>query len=131
MSQGRSYRDLTAWQKSMLLVREVYLCTRQFPVNENYGLISQLRRSAVSVPSNIAEGQGRLSSGEFKQFLGHARGSLMELETQILIARDLNYMNQEQATTLLQHTAETGRVLNGLLSSLPSYKKLTTPESTS
>ena len=112
----------------MLLVREVYVCTREFPANESYGLIAQLRRSAVSVPSNIAEGQGRLSSGEFRQFLGHARGSLMELETQILIARDLNYMTHQQAATLLQHTAEIGRILNGLLSSLSGSKKLTAPE---
>jgi four helix bundle protein len=124
MPAVRSYRDLTAWQKSMLLVREVYLCTRDFPSHETYGLRAQLRRCAVSVPSNIAEGQGRRSTGEFKQFLGHARGSLMEVETQILMARDLGYINSEQTATLLQVAAEAGRLLNGLFSSLPNSRKI-------
>ena len=80
----RSYRDLIAWQKSMALVTAVYTCTREFPKSELYGLAAQLRRAAVSVPSNIAEGQGRLSTGEFKQFLGYARGSLLEVELRYL-----------------------------------------------
>ena len=108
----------------MLLVRRIYLGTRDFPPNENYGLVSQLRRSAVSVPSNIAEGQGRLSSGEFRQFLSHARGSLMETETQVLIARDLGYLTVEQATTLLECAAEAGRLINGLHSSLPQKRRV-------
>jgi four helix bundle protein len=114
----RSYRDLVVWQKSMFLVKEVYRCTEAFPRTEMFGLVTQLRRAAVSVPSNIAEGQGRLSTGEFKQFLGHARGSLLELETQILIAQDLGYLPVDQIHKLLQRAAETGRVLNGLLGSL-------------
>jgi len=85
-------------------------------------LTSQLRRAAVSVPSNIAEGQARLSTGEFKQFLGNARGSLMEVETQILIARDLGYLDQDQSDCLLSAAAEVGRILNGLLASLPNRK---------
>jgi four helix bundle protein len=84
-----SNRDLVVWKKSMTLVLDVYRCTQAFPRIETYGVTSQLRRAAVSVPSNIAEGQARLSTGEFKQFLGNPEGSLMELETQILIARDL------------------------------------------
>jgi len=88
MPAVQSYRDLVVWQKSMALVREVYRYIQSFPKAEASGLTTQLRRAAVSVPSNIAEGQGRLSTGEFKQFLGHARGSLLELETQILIAQD-------------------------------------------
>ena len=85
-------------------------------------LVSQLRRAAVSVPSNIAEGQARLSTGEFKQFLGNARGSLMEVETQILIARELGYLEHDESENLLARAAEVGRILNGLLSALPSHK---------
>ena len=84
--------------------------------------MSQLRRAAVSVPSNLAEGQARLSTGEFRQFLGNARGSLVEVETQILIARDLGYLEEEATEELLSAAAEVGRILNGLLASLPSRK---------
>jgi|SRR5580704_3979635 four helix bundle protein len=114
----RSYRDLVVWKKSMGLVLNVYRCTQAFPRIETYGLTSQLRRAAVSVPSNIAEGQARLSTGEFRQFLGNARRSLMEVETRILIARDLGYLDQNQSDSLLSATAEVGRILNGLLASL-------------
>jgi four helix bundle protein len=89
---GQSYRDLVAWNKAMELVMEVYRLTQGFPKEEIFGLMSQLRRSAVSIPSNIAEGQGRLSKGEFRNFLGNARGSLSELETQVLIAEKLNFL---------------------------------------
>jgi four helix bundle protein len=118
----QSYRDLIVWKKSMAFVLDVYRCTQAFPKIETYGLTSQLRRAAVSVPSNIAEGQATLSTGEFKQFLGSARGSLMEVETQILIARDLGYLYQNQSDYLLSAAAEVGRILNGLLASLPSRK---------
>jgi len=97
-----------------------YRCTQAFPKSETYGLTSQLRRAAVSVPSNIAEGQARLSTGGFKQVLGNARGSLAEVETQILIARELGYMDQNQGHCLLGDAAEVGRILNGLLASLSS-----------
>src|SRR5580698_6420591 len=113
----QSYRDLVVWKKSMALVLEVYRCTQTFPKTETYGLTSQLRRAAVSIPSNIAEGQARLSTGEFKQFLGNARGSLMEVETQILIARDLSYLENHRSETLLASAREVGRILNGLLAS--------------
>lgn len=85
------------WQKAMLLVTKVYLCSQSFPKTEIYGLTAQLRRAAVSIPSNIAEGQGRTSTGEFKQFLGHARGSLLEVETQLQIAASLEYLSSESA----------------------------------
>jgi four helix bundle protein len=111
MSTVQSYRELIVWRKSMALVKDVYLRTQGFPKSELYGLTSQLRRAAVSVPSNIAEGQGRLSKGEFKQFLGHARGSLLELETQILIAQQLGYLPIEQMQNLLDRAAEAGRIL--------------------
>src|SRR5208282_3996521 len=107
----QSYRDLIVWKKSMAFVLDVYRFTQAFPKIETYGLISQLRRAAVSVPSIIAEGQARVSTGEFKQFLGNARGSLMEVETQILIARDLGYLERCESERLLGVTAEAGRIL--------------------
>jgi four helix bundle protein len=115
----QSYRDLVVWKKSMALVLNVYRCTQAFPKIETYGLTSQLRRAVISVPSNIAEGQARLSTGEFRQFLGNARGSLMEVETQILVARDLGYLEENQSDSLLSAAAEVGRIINGLLASLP------------
>jgi four helix bundle protein len=111
----RSYRDLIAWQKAIELVTEIYRATQSFPDSERFGLTSQLRRAAVSVPSNIAEGHVRQSTGEFKQFLGHARGSLLEGETQIFIARNLGYFSQERSTNLIKRTEEAGRILNGLI----------------
>jgi four helix bundle protein len=93
----QSYRDLIAWQKAIELVTEIYRATQGFPDRERFGLTSQLRRAAVSVPSNVAEGQGRRSTGEFKQFLGHARGSLLEVETQIFIANNLGYFRKNKA----------------------------------
>ena len=112
----QSYKDLKAWQKGMKLVVEVYRITQNFPRHEIYGLTSQLRRAAVSVPSNIAEGKGRYSDREFIQFLRHARGSLLEIETQVLIAQELEYIQQEQTSRVLDLTAETGKIVNGLIS---------------
>jgi four helix bundle protein len=106
----------------MAFVLNIYRCTQAFPKIETYGLTSQLRRAAVSIPSNIAEGQARLSTGEFRQFLGNARGSLTEVETQIFIARDLGYLEQDESDLLLNDAAEVGRILNGLLASLSSRK---------
>jgi four helix bundle protein len=102
----------------MELVTRIYRGTQSFPHGERFGLVSQLRRSAVSIPSNVAEGQGRLSKGEFRQFLGQARGSLLELETQIVIAGNLGYFEQQQSEDLLNRSAELGRMLNGLIQSL-------------
>jgi four helix bundle protein len=113
-----SYRDLILWQKSVALVTDVYRLTRTFPKDEVYGLTSQIRRAGVSIPANIAEGQGRLSTGEFKQFLGHARGSMFELESHTLIARNLNYLSEESARSVVERIHELGRLLNGLLKSL-------------
>ena len=118
----QSYRDLVAWQKAMDLVAAVYCCTQTFPKAETYGLVSQLRRAAVSVPSNIAEGHARQSTGEFRQFLGHARGSLVEIETQVLIAQRLGYVDSTRSVQLLERTAEIGKVLSGLLRALPSRR---------
>jgi four helix bundle protein len=116
----QSYRDLIVWKKAMPFVLAIDRSTEGVPKTETYGLTSQFRRAAVSVPSNIAEGQGRRSTEEFKQFLGNARGSLMEVETQILIARELGYLKQPDAENLLSVAAKVGRILNGLLASLPN-----------
>ncbi|HTM42013.1 MAG TPA: four helix bundle protein [Terriglobales bacterium] len=115
---GQSYKDLIAWQRAMDFVAAVYSATKHFPKDELYCLTSQLLRAALSIPSNIAEGQGRLTAGEFRQFLGHARGSLLEAETQIEVARKLNYLTANEADNLLRTSAEVGRVLNGLLASI-------------
>ena len=115
---GESYRELVAWRKAMQLVKEIYDVTRAFPREELYGLTSQLRRAAVSVPSNIAEGQARFSQREFFHFLSHARGSLVEVETQILIAEDLAYLSAVRANAVLMASAELDRILNGLIASV-------------
>ncbi|MGB9257659.1 MAG: four helix bundle protein [Candidatus Korobacteraceae bacterium] len=123
----QSYKELVVWQKSMNLVSEIYEVTRSFPREEIYGLTSQMRRSAVSVPSNIAEGQGRASKGEFIQFLCHARGSLFELETQIILAAKFDYVSREGSERLLAQLTEVARILNELLTSLrPPNRKLST-----
>jgi len=115
---AQSYKELVAWKKAMELVTEIYRTTERFPKEEIYGLTSQLRRAAISVPCHIAEGQGRLTKGEFQQFLGYVRGSLLEVETQILIAGNLGYLKEHQVNSLLELSAEIGRILNGLLASI-------------
>jgi len=114
----RSYRELFAWKRAIDLVTEIYRVTQSFPKDELYGLTSQLRRAAVSIPSNIAEGQGRLTKGEFRQFLGHARGSVFELESQILIAQNLGYLTDGRGASLIEDVHEIGRIVNGLLKAL-------------
>ena len=114
----RSYSDLIAWQKAVKLVTEIFRVSKRFPSEELFGLTSQLRRAAISIPSNIAEGQGRLGRKEFLHFLGNARGSLGEVETQIIIARNLDYLSEAEMNDILELSAEVGRILNGLLSSL-------------
>lgn len=111
----RGHRDLIAWQKAMSLVTEVYSVTRSFPKDELYGLVSQLRRAAVSVASNLAEGYGRNSRNEFHHFVGQARGSLAEVETHE-IARNLEYVGAETSSQLLAKVDEVGRLLTGLRS---------------
>ncbi len=113
-----SYKELVVWQKSMALVTEVYAATAKFPREELFGLASQLRRSAVSVPSNIAEGKGHRSDREFAHFLFHARGSLLELQTQILIAQELQYLPEGRGQQMRELASEVGRALNALINSL-------------
>jgi four helix bundle protein len=114
----RHYRDLIAWQKAMVLVRAVYLLSETYPSSERFGLTQQMRRSAVSVPSNIAEGHGRLSDRYLRNFLGTARGSLFELETQVLLAIDLGFSKPDDARVVLAQATEVARILNGLLKTL-------------
>jgi four helix bundle protein len=117
MSQ-KSYKDLIAWQKGMELVSLIYDATERFPAHEQFGLRSQLRRAAVSVPSNVAEGKAHYSNRDFVRFLRHARGSLAEIETQVLIAQQRRYLTAETATNLSQKIDELGRILSGLINSL-------------
>lgn len=112
------YQDLVVWQRAMDVAADAYAITRSFPQDEKFGLSSQIRRAAVSVPSNIAEGQGRLTKGEFKNFLGQARGSLYELETQVLLAVRLGYTTESGTSRLFDLASEVNRLLNGLISSL-------------
>jgi four helix bundle protein len=111
---GQSYRDLIAWQKAMDFVMDVYRTSKAFPREEFYGLASQLRRAAVGVPTNIAEGQARYSANEFHYFLGRARGSLVEVETQLMIAQNLAYFSPEDGKQLFDKASELGKILNGL-----------------
>ncbi len=115
-----AYQGLIAWQKATQLALEVYRCTRTFPRDELYGLTSQMRRAAVSVASNIAEGKGRYSRKEFVQFLYRARGSLLELQTQLFIARELDYLESTASQRLKDKSDELGRILNGLTTSVRS-----------
>jgi four helix bundle protein len=110
------------WQKAKALAAEIYRATEPFPKCELYGLTSQLRRAAVSVASNIAEGQGRMTLGEFEHFLGVSRGSLLELETQLAIAVDLKYLSGEDFNKLEVHSCEVRHLLNGLINSLRGQK---------
>ena len=114
----RHYSDLIAWQKSMDLVVLVYRATERFPSIERFGLSNQLRRAAVSVPSNIAEGQGRYTTRDFLRFLSIAYGSLQEVETQLVIAIRLGYLDEASRPSLFDQTREVARPINGLKNSL-------------
>ena len=112
-----AYQDLIAWRKATQLALDIYRSTRNFPKDELYGLTSQMRRAAVSIASNIAEGKGRYSGKEFVQFLYRSRGSVLELETQLFIARELHYLEPVVSRNLQSRTEELGRILNGLTKS--------------
>jgi four helix bundle protein len=113
----QSFRDLVVWQRAMQLTVAVYRLTQDFPSEELYGLTSQIRRSAVSIPSNIAEGQGRSTAGEFRQFLGIARGSTCEIQTQLEIARALNFGNPKLIDEAEALSDEVRKMLFGILGS--------------
>ena len=112
------YRELKVWRLAMELAEEIYKLCTEFTKHEIYGLTSQLQRAAVSVPSNIAEGQARNSSKELNQFLGIARGSLAELETQIMLAQRLGYLTTEKMNPALEKAEEIGKMLKGLQKSI-------------
>lgn len=113
-----AYSDLLVWQKAMDLVVEVYRLCQTFPPAERYGLISQMQRAAVSIPSNIAEGQARQSNGAFQNHLSIATGSLAELETQLILSQRLGFCSEQVCRPILSHTDQIGRMLTGLKSSL-------------
>jgi four helix bundle protein len=116
--KSRSYRDLEVWKLSLNLVEEIYKATAQFPASENYGLSQQIRRAAVSIPSNIAEGQFRNSPKEFKQFLSIALGSSAELETQLIIANKVNYLSMEVFNAVINTLEIIMKMLKKLSNSL-------------
>ena len=116
----RSYRDLKVWQRAMDLTVRTYEITRRFPAEEKYGLVSQMRRAAASVPANIAEGQARRSTNEFLQMLGIARGSLAELATFVTLSNRLELIQSETGDSLLEECAEIHRMMNGLMRALSS-----------
>ncbi|MDQ1155260.1 four helix bundle protein [Brevundimonas sp. SORGH_AS_0993] len=119
----RHYRDLLVWQKALTWVELVYADSRSWPSDERFGLISQVRRAAVSVPSNIAEGCARRSTPEFLRFLSIARGSLAEVETQLILAQRLAYIEEAALTRLLEAADEISRMLSGLISKLEERTK--------
>lgn len=114
----QSYQELVVWQKAMDLVESVYKATRGFPRDEIYSLTSQIRRAAVSIPSNIAEGQGRSTTRDFLHFLSIAQGSVKEVETQVLIAERLEYVTKQATSALVEQTQQVGRLLSGRINSL-------------
>lgn len=120
----KSHRDLIVWQKAMDLTVMIYHASEAFPRKETYGLTSQLRRASASIPANIAEGQGRRLAGEFQQFLGNARGSLLELDTHLELALRLGYLTKQQHVAIQTRVDEVGRLLNGLLRSLRSKSSI-------
>jgi len=113
-AKAEGYRDLLVWRKGIDLVKEIYRLTRPFPTDERFGLVSQMRRAAVSVPSNIAEGQARRTTGEFVQFVSQAEGSLAELDTQLIIAAELGYAKSAQVSPAMDLVSELKRMLNAL-----------------
>ncbi len=113
-----SYKDLLVWQRGMDLVVRVYGVTAKLPTSEQFGLVAQMRRSAVSVPSNIAEGYGRQATGEYRHHLSFSRGSLLELETQLLLCRRLNYLSEPGTDAILGDITEINKMLGSLISKL-------------
>ena len=115
-TKPKHYKQLLVWQKGMALAKEIYRLTAKFPSDERFGLVAQMRRAAVSVPSNIAEGQARQSTKEFLQFLSHASGSLAEVETQLLLSIDLGYCKKED-------TAVAAGLIEELQKMLPALRR--------
>ncbi len=115
---AQSFEDLTVWQRAMEMTVQIYSLTSTFPDGERYGLTSQMRRAAVSVASNIAEGRGRMSQGEFRQFLGTAQGSNFEVQTQLEVSRRLGFGKESSLQTAKKLSVETGKMLSALIATL-------------
>jgi four helix bundle protein len=115
---GQSFKDLVVWQRSIDLTESIYKLTSKFPEAERFGLTNQMRRASVSAANNISEGYGRATKGEYVQFLGHARGSCSELETQLVIAKRLGFGNPENLENADSLCNEVGRMLGGLMKSI-------------
>jgi four helix bundle protein len=120
-----SYRNLIVWQKSVALVTDIYTLTKSFPQEEKFGIVSQLNRASVSIPSNIAEGWGRESSKNYLQFLRISRGSLMEKETLLEISKNLNYINDSEFKVISDNIEEVSKILQGLIKSIQQKIKIT------
>jgi four helix bundle protein len=114
----KTHKDLEVWQRSIVFVTNIYKITNAFPVEEKFGLCSQLRRAAVSIPSNIAEGAARNGKPEFKQFLYIALASAAEIETQLFIAKNLNFILEEEKSTLISELNSISKMIQGLIKSL-------------
>ena len=121
----RTYKDLIVWQKSIALVTCVYSLTKQFPADEKFGIVSQINRAVVSVSANIAEGWGRESSKNYIQFLRISRGSLMEVETLMLISKNINYISEQDYLEVNKQIDEVGKILQGLIKSIEQKILLT------
>jgi four helix bundle protein len=119
----KSYRDLEVWQKGVVLTKNIYQATGGFPAEEKFGLVSQMRRAAVSIPSNIAEGHARSSTAEFQRYIMIAMGSVAELETQIIISVDLGFLSATVRSNLLEQLDDIGRMLRGLHQALSRRTK--------
>src|SRR5262249_38640739 len=115
---GQSFKDLVVWQRAIQLTTEIYRLTASFPRSEQFGLVSQMRRASVSIASNIAEGWGRSTKGEYRLFLGHARGSNCELQTQLIIANSLGFGDNVSHEQLQKTSAEVSRMLIALIGKL-------------
>ncbi len=124
--EGKSstYKDLIVWQKSIVLVTKIYSVTQAFPASEKFGIVSQLNRACISIPTNIAEGWGRESTKNYLQFLRISRGSLMETETLLLISKNLNFIQEKEYQELLSDVEEVGKILQGLIKSVNQKLKL-------
>lgn len=127
----KGYKDLEVWQKAMALTKAIYQATTTFPSEERFGLVNQVRRAAVSIPSNLAEGHARAGVGEFRHFVSIAMGSTAELETQVLLSADLGYLNTQAKNILLSQLDIVGKMLRGLHKSLGARKQFSKSQASS
>jgi four helix bundle protein len=124
---GESFRDLTVWQRSVELALQIYKLTAKLPDSENFGLTNQMRRASVSVASNMAEGYGRSNRGEYLQFLGHARGSIFEVETQFVIAKALEFGPKQTMQVAEELCSEVGKMLGAMVKTLRTKSLVPSP----